>query len=126
MAESKILFLINLSYTTRHPDVRAPFPPQRNDPTASQIESNSASSDSVIVLPGRTSEASSGIFQASASDISYRRTNRSPQKSRLDTRRSDPFDLERPNSSPADDAPTPELPDTWNPRLLLPRCVPHD
>ncbi|KLJ10203.1 hypothetical protein EMPG_14420 [Blastomyces silverae] len=109
----------------RQPGVKAPFA-QRNHSTASQMENNSASSGSVIMLPGRTSESSSGIFQASASDISYWRSNRSPQKSGLDTRRSDPFDLERPDSSSADDVPIFERADTWNPRLLLPHCDPHD
>ncbi|OJD24392.1 hypothetical protein ACJ73_04248 [Blastomyces percursus] len=119
---------VPLSICFRQPDVRALFPPQRNDSAASQIESNSASSGSVIVLPGRTSEASSGIFHASASDISYWRSNRSPQQIGLDTRRSDPFDLDRPDSSPVEGAPTPEPPDIWNQRLSLPRCrcVPHD
>ncbi|PGH08885.1 hypothetical protein GX51_00942 [Blastomyces parvus] len=100
----------------RRPDVRGPSPPQRNNSTASQVETNSASSGSVIILPGRTSEGSSGIFQASASDISYWRSNRSPQRSGLDTRKSDPFDLERPDSSSADDVNISEHVDTQNPR----------
>ncbi|EER36409.1 predicted protein [Histoplasma capsulatum H143] len=85
---------------------RAPYSPQRNDSVASQIERDSASSGSVIILPGRMSAASSEIFDASASDISLWRRNRSPREDRIDTRRSDPFDLESLDSSSTGDKST--------------------
>ncbi|KKZ67238.1 hypothetical protein EMCG_01108 [[Emmonsia] crescens] len=99
---------------------RAPFPTQRNDSMTSQMGSNSASSGSVIILPGRLSTASSGIFEASASDLSQWRRNRSPQEGGIDSRRSDPFDLERPDSYFTGDGSFFEDPDTRHPPLLLP------
>ncbi|OJD14929.1 hypothetical protein AJ78_04768 [Emergomyces pasteurianus Ep9510] len=86
-----------------------PFLPQHKDSIPSQTGRNSSSSSSVIILPGRSSASSSGIFEASASDLSLWRRNRSAQEGVIDTRRSDPFDLESPESGLTRSVDT----DTW-------------
>ncbi|OAX81143.1 hypothetical protein ACJ72_04517 [Emergomyces africanus] len=93
-----------------------PFPTKHTNSITSQTDNNSASSGSVIILPGRSSASSSGIFAVSASDIYRWRRNRSAQEGVIDIRRSDPFGLEKPgcgltrsrNSSF-------EYTDTWSP-----------
>ncbi|PGH14780.1 hypothetical protein AJ79_02796 [Helicocarpus griseus UAMH5409] len=75
------------------------LPARRNDSMTSQTHSNPANSGSVVILPGRDSTAASSIIEASASDLSRWRMSRSLQDGGIaSTRRSDPFDLERPDS----------------------------
>ncbi|KAK2737340.1 hypothetical protein FQN55_001178 [Onygenales sp. PD_40] len=75
-----------------------PGPGLRNGSMSSQSYSSSNNSGSVILLPGRISTASSSILEASASDLSRWRRQRSAFEGGGIARRSDPFDLERPDS----------------------------
>ncbi|KAK2811341.1 hypothetical protein FQN50_002218 [Emmonsiellopsis sp. PD_5] len=85
-----------------------PEPSRRNGSMSShQTYRSSNNSGSVITLPGR-STASSSILEASASDISRWRRQRSALEGGGIARRSDPFDLERPDSGVTGDESTME------------------
>ncbi|EEH38769.2 hypothetical protein PAAG_08496 [Paracoccidioides lutzii Pb01] len=76
---------------------------RRNDSMSSQAYTNSTSSGSIIILPGRISTSSSAVLGMTASDISWWRRNRSANELGFPSRKSYPFDLERRQSGLTDD-----------------------
>ncbi|EEH49184.1 uncharacterized protein PADG_05263 [Paracoccidioides brasiliensis Pb18] len=76
---------------------------RRNDSMSSQAHTNSTSSGSVIILPGRTSTSLSAVLVMTASDISWWRRNRSANELGFPSRRSYLFDFERRHSGLTDD-----------------------